>query len=429
MPAKVKDDPGKIDPDDMGCGQRCFFTYGQMCQRAGELFNCCLTDYEEAMQKERRWEETVRLKERVLKQRDHLIRLEREQKQLMDKMTAFQTDTTQLIEETGENVRKELKKAFRMEVDISTKELMRKHERLSREQNGMSETIQEHEDKLGELGVRTDKIKRELNETFVQLQEVDEELKSHQESSAKQFAETNTRVSDETARVDEEFGVVKDEIKNTSMELEKESATNNEQNFDLVRIKKALEALRQEQLDAKNKESDKSIFGKIRGKGKDFMEGSEHEDSGAESEYSIDEDGNPKMTEIGLPKKRPKRTKRAGGIAGKMRMFVGKEPELSETDLPDVPEEDPVERPPHYEYMVHTPDEGETPSEFELRMATNENIAVEKTAEEKMEKRKLKKRAKRKKMAEADKTLKKKNTKVSATGGGGASLPAHVTNG
>ena len=51
----------------------------------------------QAMQKERRWEETVRLKERVLKQRDHLIRLEKEQKQLMDKMTAFQTDTTQLV--------------------------------------------------------------------------------------------------------------------------------------------------------------------------------------------------------------------------------------------------------------------------------------------------------------------------------------------
>ena len=30
-------------------------------------------------------------------------------------------------------MRKELKKAFRMEVDISTKELMRKHERLARE--------------------------------------------------------------------------------------------------------------------------------------------------------------------------------------------------------------------------------------------------------------------------------------------------------
>ena len=40
---------------------------------------------------------------------------------------------SQQIEETGENVRKELKKAFRMEVDISTKELMRKHERLARE--------------------------------------------------------------------------------------------------------------------------------------------------------------------------------------------------------------------------------------------------------------------------------------------------------
>ena len=37
------------------------------------------------------------------------------------------------------------------------------------QQNGMSETIQEHEEKLDELGVRTDKIKRELNETFVQV--------------------------------------------------------------------------------------------------------------------------------------------------------------------------------------------------------------------------------------------------------------------
>ena len=48
----------------------------------------------------------------------------------------------------------------------------------------------------------------------------------------------------------------KDESKTTNMELEKESTTNTEQNFDLVRIKKALEALRQEQLDAKNKDSD-----------------------------------------------------------------------------------------------------------------------------------------------------------------------------
>ena len=54
---------------------------------------------------------------------------------------------------------------------------------------------------------------------------------------------------------------------------------------------------------------------------------------------------------------------------------------------------------------------------------------IPRTAEDKMEKRKLKKRAKRKKMADAEKTLKKKNTKVSATGGGGASLPAHVTKG
>ena len=40
------------------------------------------------------------------------------------------------------------------------------------------------------------------------------------------------------------------------MELEKQSATNTEQNFDLVRIKKALEALRQAQMDEKNKETD-----------------------------------------------------------------------------------------------------------------------------------------------------------------------------
>jgi len=85
----------RVDPEDMGCGQRCFFTYGQMCQRISEALNCCMTDYEEAMHKERRWEETVRLKERVLKQRDHLVRLEKEQKQLMDRMTDFQTETTE----------------------------------------------------------------------------------------------------------------------------------------------------------------------------------------------------------------------------------------------------------------------------------------------------------------------------------------------
>ncbi|KAL5270759.1 hypothetical protein ACHWQZ_G001437 [Mnemiopsis leidyi] len=360
----------------MGCGQRCFFTYGQMCQRASEMFNCCLTDYEEAMQKERRWEETVRLKERVLKQRDHLIRLEKEQKQLMDRMTAFQSDTTQLIEETGENVRKELKKAFRMEVDISTKELMRKHERLAREQNGMSETIQEHEEKLDELGIRTDKIKRELNETFVQLQEVDEELKSHQEGTAKEFAETSNRISEEQNRVNDQFSKMADDSRAVNVELEKQATTNTDQNFDLIRIKKALEALRQQQAEDKNKAPE-----------------------------------------------------RAEGIAGKMKLFMGRDLEMSETDLPDVPEEEPVEKPPYYEYMIHTPDEGETQSEFELRLARNEAIVTEKVAEEKMEKRKLKKRAKRKKLAEAEKTLKKKNTKISATGGGGASLPAHVTNG
>ncbi|KAL5270757.1 hypothetical protein ACHWQZ_G001437 [Mnemiopsis leidyi] len=383
---------GKIDPDDMGCGQRCFFTYGQMCQRASEMFNCCLTDYEEAMQKERRWEETVRLKERVLKQRDHLIRLEKEQKQLMDRMTAFQSDTTQLIEETGENVRKELKKAFRMEVDISTKELMRKHERLAREQNGMSETIQEHEEKLDELGIRTDKIKRELNETFVQLQEVDEELKSHQEGTAKEFAETSNRISEEQNRVNDQFSKMADDSRAVNVELEKQATTNTDQNFDLIRIKKALEALRQQQAEDKNKapESGLPMFA---------------------------------APSIGIPEGG------AEGIAGKMKLFMGRDLEMSETDLPDVPEEEPVEKPPYYEYMIHTPDEGETQSEFELRLARNEAIVTEKVAEEKMEKRKLKKRAKRKKLAEAEKTLKKKNTKISATGGGGASLPAHVTNG
>lgn len=383
---------GKIDPDDMGCGQRCFFTYGQMCQRASEMFNCCLTDYEEAMQKERRWEETVRLKERVLKQRDHLIRLEKEQKQLMDRMTAFQSDTTQLIEETGENVRKELKKAFRMEVDISTKELMRKHERLAREQNGMSETIQEHEEKLDELGIRTDKIKRELNETFVQLQEVDEELKSHQEGTAKEFAATSNRISEEQNRVNDQFSKMADDSRAVNVELEKQATTNTDQNFDLIRIKKALEALRQQQAEDKNKapESGLPMFA---------------------------------APSIGIPEGG------AEGIAGKMKLFMGRDLEMSETDLPDVPEEEPVEKPPYYEYMIHTPDEGETQSEFELRLARNEAIVTEKVAEEKMEKRKLKKRAKRKKLAEAEKTLKKKNTKISATGGGGASLPAHVTNG
>ena len=48
----------------------------------------------------------------------------------------------------------------------------------------------------------------------------------------------------------------------------------------------------------------------------------------------------------------------AGGIAGKMKLFMGKEPEFSETDLPDVPEEEPVERPQYYEFMIHTPEEG-----------------------------------------------------------------------
>jgi len=402
MSDKEKDDAEKlaeveaarIDTEDMGCGQRCFFTYGQMCQRASELFNCCLTDYEEAMQKERRWEETVRLKERVLKQRDHLVRLEREQKQLMDRMTAFQTDTTQLIEETGENVRKELKKAFRMEVDISTKELMRKHERLAKMQNGMSETIEEHEQKLDELGTRTDKIKRELNETFVQLQDVDEELKGHQENTAVKFVDVNKRCDDEEDRVNQEFVDVNHANKENNTMLKEESQMNTEQNFDLVRIKKALEALRQEQLAAKAPQEE---LGGLPG-----FEGPAWGGGG--------EGGK-------------------GGIGGRMKLFMGglDEEEISEGDLPDVPEEEPVDRPAYYDHMIHTPELGETPSECDLRNEKNDAIVREKVAEDKMEKRKFKKRAKRKKIAEGEKTLKKKNTKVSAAGGG-SGLPTHVTN-
>ena len=41
-----------------------------------------------------------------------------------------------------------------------------------------------------------------------------------------------------------------------------------------------------------------------------------------------------------------------------MKLFMGRDLEMSETDLPDVPEEEPVEKPPYYEYMIHTPDEG-----------------------------------------------------------------------
>ena len=33
--------------------------------------------------------------------------------------------------------------------------------------------------------------------------------------------------------------------------------------------------------------------------------------------------------------------------------------ELSEGDLPDVPEEEPSDKAPYWEYMIHTPDEGE----------------------------------------------------------------------
>ena len=48
----------------------------------------------------------------------------------------------------------------------------------------------------------------------------------------------------------------------------------------------------------------------------------------------------------------------AGGIAGKMKLFMGQEPEISEMDLPSVPEEEPIERPPYYDIMIHTPVEG-----------------------------------------------------------------------
>ena len=44
-----------------------------------------------------RWEETVTVKEKVLKQRDHLVKLEKEQKQLMDTMIAFQLDSTMQV--------------------------------------------------------------------------------------------------------------------------------------------------------------------------------------------------------------------------------------------------------------------------------------------------------------------------------------------
>lgn len=401
----------RVDPEDMGCGQRCFFTYGQMCQRISEALNCCMTDYEEAMQKERRWEETVRLKERVLKQRDHLVRLEKEQKQLMDRMTAFQTETTELIEETGENVRKELKKAFRMEVDISTKELMRKHEHLAKEQNGMAEDIEEHQLKLNELEGRTDKIKRELNETFVQLQDVDEELKHEEVKTTKRFAETSERITDEHEEINHRIIDSVQTVEHVKHNLHEQAEINQDQNKDLMRIKRALEALRAEQ-QAKKVETGPQLGGF--GFGAPSIEG----------EVEIGSDGEPLP-----PKPKPRRP---SGIAGKMKMFLGAEPEfeldeLEEGDLPDVPEEEPEELPEFYEYMIHTPSEGETPSEAALRTEKNEGIINDKVVELKTEKRKFKKRAKRKKIAVEQKQLKKKNTKATA-GGGGTGLPTHVTN-
>lgn len=402
----------RVDPEDMGCGQRCFFTYGQMCQRISEALNCCMTDYEEAMQKERRWEETVRLKERVLKQRDHLVRLEKEQKQLMDRMTAFQTETTELIEETGENVRKELKKAFRMEVDISTKELMRKHEHLAKEQNGMAEDIEEHQLKLNELEGRTDKIKRELNETFVQLQEVDEELKHEEVKTTKRFAETSERITDEHEEINHRITDNVQTVEHVKHNIHEQAEINQDQNKDLMRIKRALEALRAEQLAKKAEHTGPQLGGF--GFGAPSIEG----------EVEIGSDGEPLP-----PKPKPRRP---SGIAGKMKMFLGAEPEfeldeLEEGDLPDVPEEEPEELPEFYEYMIHTPSEGETPSEAALRTEKNEGIINDKVVELKTEKRKFKKRAKRKKIAVEQKQLKKKNTKASA-GGGGTGLPTHVTN-
>jgi hypothetical protein len=41
-----------------------------------------------------------------------------------------------------------------------------------------------------------------------------------------------------------------------------------------------------------------------------------------------------------------------------MKLFMGQEPEISEMDLPSVPEEEPIERPPYYDIMIHTPVEG-----------------------------------------------------------------------
>ena len=55
-----------------------------------------------------------------------------------------------------------------------------------------------------------------------------------------------------------------------------------------------------------------------------------------------------------------------------MKFFMGKEEsELSEGDLPDVPEEEPVDRPAFYEYMVQTPDEGKLKfSAFQITVMT-----------------------------------------------------------
>ena len=41
-----------------------------------------------------------------------------------------------------------------------------------------------------------------------------------------------------------------------------------------------------------------------------------------------------------------------------MKFWGGGDDDLSETDLPTVPDDEPVERPKYYEFMIHTPSEG-----------------------------------------------------------------------
>lgn len=404
----------RIDPEDMGCGQRCFFTYGQMCERTAQVFGCCTNTYQNEMEREKRWEETVTLKEKVLRQRDHLVRLEKEQKQLTDRMIAFQTDSTHLIEETGEMIRKELKKAFRMEVDISTKELLRKHERLTQEQNGMNESIKSHGETLDNLGTTTSQIKQELKETFDRLQTVDEQLRLHENTSDVKFEEISVRIDYDDGAVARTLETLKEDNNTLQDLLANEQETNVEQNLDLVKLKEELEALKEGQA-----ERDLTLIERVKKRADDYLDSSSDE-----SEYSVDEEGNQKLDDNGKPKKRPKQKK--GGMTEKVKRLLARD-ELSEGDLPDVPEEEPSDKAPYWEYMIHTPDEDETLSEYELRNERNEAICNEKEAEEKMEKRKMKKRAKRKKLAEQEKAMKHKSMKIAASGSGGAALPTHLT--